>query len=76
MTDAPIFITGLPRSGTSLIADCVALSGAWVGEKFGPDPYNRKGTFENVALREKLLKPHLTLMPTDPLISGGYIMGW
>lgn len=67
MTDAPIFITGLPRSGTSLVAGCIALSGAWVGDTFGPDAYNKKGTFENIALREKLLKPYLTLMPADPL---------
>lgn len=66
MSDAPIFITGLPRSGTSLVASCFALCGAWVGETDGPSPYNQKGNCENRKLREGLLKPYLSLQLADP----------
>lgn len=64
---APIFVTGLPRSGTSLVTGVLNICGAWVGDTFPGDPFNRKGTFENKAIRENLLKPYLALIPSDPL---------
>lgn len=64
---APHFITGLPRSGTSLVTGIFGACGAWIG-KIGPaDKFNAKGTCENLPIRETVLKPCLSLMGFDPL---------
>lgn len=63
----PIIVTGLPRSGTSLVTGILAICGAWAGNTPAPDPHNRKGTFENVAIRENLIKPYLLMHMADPL---------
>lgn len=64
---APILVTGLPRSGTSLLAGCLAICGAWTGPTAGPSPSNRKGSFENEALKDRFVKPTLALVGADPL---------
>lgn len=47
----PIFITGIPRSGTSLTAGIIHACGAWGGKDFGSHvPNNPKGDFQNEAL--------------------------
>ncbi|MEK9754718.1 MAG: hypothetical protein VW338_16100 [Rhodospirillaceae bacterium] len=66
MTDQ-ILVTGLPRSGTSLVAGALAICGAWVGTTPPGNPLNRRGTHENIALRETLTKPLLQLLGADPL---------
>ncbi len=63
----PIFVLGIPRSGTSMIAGALHLCGAWVGETFSGGPDNPEGFFENIALREHVLKPLLRLQGADPL---------
>lgn len=63
----PIIITGAARSGTSMIAGCINLCGAWKGETSGPTRYNKKGMFENAALRNSIMKPYLFGMGADRL---------
>ena len=63
----PIFVTGLPRSGTSMVAGCLHQCGAWVGNTVAGGVGNEKGFFENIALREQLVKRLLTTMGCDPL---------
>ena len=64
---APILITGLPRSGTSVTAGVFSLCGAWTGSTALPSPWNRKGTFENEALKNSFVKPVLSMIGADPL---------
>lgn len=63
----PIFVLGIPRSGTSMIAGALHLCGAWIGTTVSGGPSNPEGFFENVALREGVLKPMLERQGADPL---------
>ncbi len=62
-----IFVTGAPRSGTSLTAGLLHAAGAWVGEHPGPGPSNPRGFFENTAIRQTVLKPMLESVGGDRL---------
>ncbi len=64
---APILITGVPRSGTSMTAGVINLCGAFGGITSGPNMYNRKGMFENGKVREKVIKTYLRSCGLDPL---------
>ncbi len=64
-SEKPIIIVGAARSGTSMVAACVHLCGAWKGDTAGPNRYNQKGMFENLELREKIIKPLLHAMNAD-----------
>ena len=63
----PILVTGIPRSGTSLVAGCLHACGAWVGETLAGNASNPEGYFENRALREGIVKPQLRQAGGDPL---------
>jgi len=63
----PIFITGCARSGTSLIAGIVELSGAFGGTTCGRTTANKKGQFENVEIRNGIVKPYLKAIGADPM---------
>jgi len=63
----PILITGMARSGTSLIAGIIHYCGAWGGDMTGPTRNNKKGQFENNYLRDSVTKPALRAMGCDPL---------
>ncbi len=65
--DTPIFVTGMPRSGTSMVAGCLQLCGAWLGNTVAGGVGNPKGFFENYQLREQLIKPLLIQLGCDPL---------
>lgn len=67
MSDRPIIITGCARSGTSLVAGVVHACGAWMGEVTGPTRWNKKGQFENEAIRDRLTKPYLQSIGCDPM---------
>ena len=63
----PILVTGFPRSGTSLTAGILARGGVWSGNTVPGNKHNEKGYFENVALREQVVKPILSGLGCDPL---------
>lgn len=63
----PILITGCARSGTSMTAGVVHLSGAFGGTMSGATRYNQKGMFENSEIRNTIVKPTLKMMGYDPM---------
>lgn len=63
----PIFITGCPRSGTSLFCGVLERCGADGGKICGATPANPKGQYENSQIRSKLIKPYLRSIGADPL---------
>lgn len=56
---SPVLITGTARSGTSMIAGIVSLCGAFGGKLSGPSRFNQKGMFENIEIRNYLVKKWL-----------------
>jgi len=67
MTHDPILITGCARSGTSMVAGIFDTCGAFGGKLAGPNPWNRKGMFENTEIRNDVVKPWLRSVGADPL---------
>jgi len=66
--NSPIFVLGLPRSGTSMIAGSLGICGAWTGSTVpGGGPENPKGYFEHTVIREHVTKKILTNLGCDPL---------
>jgi len=61
----PILITGCARSGTSMIAGVINMCGAFGGNMSGPNHNNRKGMFENSAMRDSIVKPYLRQIGVD-----------
>lgn len=62
-----ILITGCARSGTSMIAGIIDKCGAHGGNITGPTPNNKKGQFENIRIRNDLVKYYLRAIRVDPL---------
>lgn len=67
MVNKPILITGCARSGTSMTAGIINVSGAWGGKLSGPTRFNKKGMFENKEIRQDLVKPYLRSINADPM---------
>lgn len=65
--DAPVFVTGVPRSGTSMVTGLLGLCGLWLGQTVPGGKENIRGFFENVILRERVQKEILRLGRFDPL---------
>ena len=66
--NTPIFILGLPRSGTSMIAGSLGICGAWTGSTVpGGGTENPKGFFEHATIREHVIKKILKDLGYDPL---------
>ncbi len=65
--DKPIFILGIPRSGTSMIAGLLNICGAWVGTTVPGGPENPRGYFENWIIRDQINKQFLLKIGCDPL---------
>jgi hypothetical protein len=66
--DKPIFVLGLARSGTSMVAGALEICGAWLGQTVpGGSKENPKGFFENIMLREHVNKRILLGLGCDPL---------
>ena len=65
--NSPIFILGLPRSGTSMIAGSLGICGAWTGSTVRGSPENPKGFFEHTIIREHVTKKILAFLKCDPL---------
>ena len=65
--DRPIFVVGLPRSGTSLVAGCLQACGAWTGTTVPGTEANPKGFYEHAQIREGVVKRMLVQLQCDPL---------
>jgi len=65
--DTPVLVTGLPRSGTSMVTGLLGLCGLWLGRTVPGGRENIRGFFENVILRERLQKALLRQGGFDPL---------
>jgi hypothetical protein len=65
--DAPVLITGLPRSGTSMVTGLLGVCGLWLGHTVPGGQENIRGFFENVVLRERVQKEILSQGRFDPL---------
>ncbi|NNC72917.1 MAG: hypothetical protein HKN78_08580 [Sphingomonadaceae bacterium] len=52
MTEGPIIIVGMHRSGTSCLAGCLQSAGLYLGEVNTKAPANRKGNRENRAIMD------------------------
>lgn len=63
----PILITGCARSGTSMVAGLINISGAYGGATCGATRYNKRGQFENTQIRNYIIKPYLMSMGYDKL---------
>ena len=66
-SSSPIFITGAPRSRTSMVAGSLAAGGLIFGDTIGPTSENPSGFVENRQIREAVLKPLLSRSGFDPL---------
>jgi len=53
---SPIFVLGLPRSGTSMVAGALNICGAWTGSTVPGGEQNPKGFFEHTKIREQVTK--------------------
>jgi len=60
-------VTGCARSGTSLVAGLIAKHGFFGGRVTGAGAANKKGFFENKALKDRGNKRLLELLGADPL---------
>lgn len=65
-TEAPILVTGCSRSGASMIAAAINACGAFGGVLNEPNQNIKRGMFENVHIREDLVKPLLVSRGADP----------
>jgi len=62
---SPILITGIARSGGSMIAGAVNVCGAFGGH-MAISGDNKRGMFENIRIKEGLVKPYLISLNCDP----------
>jgi hypothetical protein len=60
--NAPIFVTGINRSGTTVIAKIIHCCGAFAGS--GAE--QKKSMFENVYINKEIVRPYMERMGTDP----------
>ena len=63
----PVFVTGLPRTGTSMTAGSLASLGLFAGDTILGDAQNPKGYFENLFIRENIIKVLLNKLGACPL---------
>ena len=61
---APILVTGASRSGGSMIAGVLNVCGAF-GGNMAVSNSNKRGMFENIRIRDTLIKPYLLRMNGD-----------
>lgn len=59
----PIFITGIPRSGTTMIARVINACGVFAGGGVT----QKNSMFENVNINKMVVRPYMERMGTDPL---------
>lgn len=67
MKNSPVLITGVPRSGTSLTAGLIRLSGIFFGDTIPGNQNNPKGFHEHAPIRNQIIKPFLKKLHRDPM---------
>jgi len=67
ITKSPILVTGCARSGSSMIAAAINACGAFSGELSDPSHSSKRGMFENIRIREDLVKPYFKQVGMDPM---------
>ena len=67
MINKPILITGCARSGTSMTGGIINICGAWGGKMAGQTTHNKRGMYENLEIRNGIVKPYLRSIKADPL---------
>lgn len=65
-TGSPVFITGIPRSGTSMIAGVLQICGAFLGGTPKPEKQSPRGMYENKKIHDRLVEPFLLGLGADP----------
>lgn len=65
--ETPILITGLPRSGTSMVAGILTKLGVFTGPTVPGSEANPEGFFENIIIREQIIKKLLNAGGFCPL---------
>jgi hypothetical protein len=65
-TQQPILITGIPRSGATMIAAAINACGAFVGE------FSKQSMYCNDRIRDCLVKPYFVLRNADPNAEKNY----
>lgn len=61
----PILVTGCPRSGNSMVAGIVYLCGAFGGNMAGSSKHTKKGSFQNVEIRNRMVRQYLSKISMD-----------
>lgn len=61
----PVLMPGLPRSGTSMTMDILARHGIWIGNTMQANAANPNGFFENLTLKQRLVKRLLRDLGAD-----------
>ena len=64
--NAPILITGIPRSGGWITAGIIHACGAFAGHIGHSERFYRKGTFENPAIRKDMVIPFMRGLGAEP----------
>jgi hypothetical protein len=64
--ERPLFVCGLPRSGTSMVMRLLAAQGLWLGQTIPGNADNPQGYYENRRLRDTHLKGILNALGVDP----------
>ncbi len=60
INQSPILVTGIPRSGTSIIAAIINQCGVFLGS------ITKRSMFENVGIKEEIVHPYFVNMKMDP----------
>lgn len=63
----PILITGISRSGTSLIAGIINICGAYSGNVAPPFKEITKSMFENIQIHNSVVSPYFKSIGADPM---------
>lgn len=64
--DSPIFVTGVPRSGASMVAGVFQICGAFLGETPKPERNSPRGMYENKRIHDGLIEPYFQDIKADP----------
>lgn len=67
----PVVILGMPRSGSSMVAGLFAEHGCWYGRCRAGDKMNPKGYYENLDIKDWMIRNHGRLAQTTQMARRG-----